>query len=154
MAVARGLSPAGRLAVPLALLAAGVLLVHALLLSWLGRALPGPSALKAMPEAMFTRLLAPVPVPEEASLPAPRPVPVAAAPRAARPASAASATSSSVTPYMRDGSSGRSNAALSLQHAQQARPCQLVGPERPVCRAAHFVEPMRMRRRLQVQAPR
>ncbi len=92
MAVARGLSPARRLAVPLAVLAAGVLLVHALLLSWLGRALPGPSALKAMPEAMFTRLLAPVPVPEEASLPAPRPVPVAAAPRAARPASAASAT--------------------------------------------------------------
>ncbi len=91
MAVRRDLTSARRLAVPLAVLAAGVLLAHALLLSWLGRALPEPSALKAMADPMFTRLLAPAPAPALVAAVPPPVAAAAAAPRAAKPASAASA---------------------------------------------------------------
>jgi len=58
------LKAARRLAAPLAVMAAltaAVLLVHAIVLAWLAAARPGPTALKAMAEPMFTRLLAPAP---------------------------------------------------------------------------------------------
>lgn len=97
MAVRRGLTAARRLAAPLAVLTVGVLLAHALLLSWLGHALPEPTALKAMAEPMYTRLLAPAPAPEVVAV-APTPATAAAAPRAAKPASAASSADKPPTP--------------------------------------------------------
>lgn len=93
MAVHPSLTAARRLAAPLAVMAvltAGVLLAHALLLSWLGRAMPEPTALQAMAEPMLTRMLAPAPAPQRVAA-APTPPLTAAAPRAAKPASAASA---------------------------------------------------------------
>lgn len=89
---------ARQLAAPLAVLAAGVVLAHALVLSWLGRALPEPTALKAMADPMFTRMLAPAPAPViVAAAPAPAPA-LPAAQRAARPASAASSASARTPP--------------------------------------------------------
>lgn len=93
MAVRHRLTTARRLAAPLAAMAAltaAVLLVHAFVLSWLGRALPEPTALKAMADPMFTRMLAPAPAPAVVAVTPSPPAAAAAAPRAARPASAAS----------------------------------------------------------------